>query len=82
MSSTLTDVLNALYASEINVSIASFWDGGWLVRLGDEMNGFVAERDFLDEEFDQIPAWLAAEARRLHPESVFAKAYDAATAET
>ena len=31
-----------IYESEINCSISSFWGNGWDVRLGDEMNGFVA----------------------------------------
>jgi hypothetical protein len=37
-------VIQALYDSEINCSITTFWDGGFTVRLGDEMNGFVAEQ--------------------------------------
>lgn len=52
-------VLKKLYASEINCSISCFWDNGWDVKLGDEMNGFKAEEtlptlkecaDFLDRE--------------------------------
>lgn len=39
----LGEALARLYRSEINVSISTFWDGGWDVKLGDEMNGFVAE---------------------------------------
>jgi hypothetical protein len=31
--------LQAIYDSEINVRIESFWDGGWRVAVGDEMNG-------------------------------------------
>ncbi len=41
----LGTVIDALYASEINCSIASFWDGGIVVKLGDVMNGFRAERE-------------------------------------
>ena len=36
----LTTVLMDLYRSEINCSISSFWDNGFLVQLGDDMNGF------------------------------------------
>ena len=39
----LADELQKIYDSEINVTISWFWDGGIDVRLGDEMNGFVAE---------------------------------------
>lgn len=33
------ELLNALYASEINCRIESFFDNGWIGWLGDEMNG-------------------------------------------
>jgi hypothetical protein len=39
----LQTVMMALYDSEINCSITSFWDNGFTVKFGDEMNGFVAE---------------------------------------
>jgi hypothetical protein len=35
-------VLAALYESEINCRLKSFWDDGWHVALGDHMNGFEA----------------------------------------
>jgi hypothetical protein len=38
-------VMDALYESEINCSVSTFWDGGFIVQLGDDMNGFVAEKD-------------------------------------
>ncbi len=36
------EVLTGLYASEINLRLEAFWDGGWTWYLGDEMNGFLA----------------------------------------
>lgn len=39
----LEKTLQALYNSEINFSISCFWDGGFDIKLGDEMNGFKAE---------------------------------------
>ena len=42
----LNDVPARLYRSEINCSIVSFRDGGFVVRLGDELNGWKAERTF------------------------------------
>jgi hypothetical protein len=38
----IATVMNRLYESEINCSISSFWDNHWDVKLGDDMNGFVA----------------------------------------
>jgi hypothetical protein len=35
--------LQRIYDSEINAEISWFWDGGFTVRLGDKMNGFLAE---------------------------------------
>lgn len=58
----LETILRELYAREINVSISSFWDAGYTVRLGDDMNGYRAEREFKSEEFDQIGDWLLAHA--------------------
>jgi hypothetical protein len=36
-------IMQDLYHSEINVSVSWFWDGGIEVKLGDPLNGFVAE---------------------------------------
>ncbi len=71
----LLDVIAALYASEINCSVASFWDAGWTVRLGDEMNGFAAQATFGPEELDRVASWLTAEACRHYPQSQFAQRY-------
>ncbi len=35
--------LQRIYDSEINVRIGWLWDGGIEVRLGDDMNGYLAE---------------------------------------
>jgi hypothetical protein len=35
-----------IYDSEINVRISWFWDCGFEVRLGDEINGFLVEETF------------------------------------
>ena len=66
------DAMRALYASEINCGLASFWDGGFTVWLGDHINGHDAKTQFFDEHFDHIPLWLHAEALRLYPNSTFA----------
>lgn len=67
---TLANVLAALYDSEINVNISSFWDGGFEVKLGDGMNGFDAETTV--QHSTEIAAWLKSEAIKAYPESRFA----------
>ena len=37
--------LQKIYDSEINLRISWLWDGGIDVRLGDEMNGYLAEEN-------------------------------------
>lgn len=73
MAPSLISILRSLYRSEINCSISSFWDGGWTVRLGDEMNGWRAEEDFANDELENIGPWLIREAKRAWPDSEFAK---------
>jgi hypothetical protein len=34
-------IMQRLYDSEINAVMSSFYDDGFYVKLGDEMNGFV-----------------------------------------
>jgi hypothetical protein len=38
-----SEILQALYDSEINFSLRAYWDLGVDWKLGDEMNGFRAE---------------------------------------
>jgi hypothetical protein len=62
----LEQMMQDLYAEEINCGISSFWDGGFTAWIGDEMNGRKAERNFDAEELDRIAGWFLAEARRLY----------------
>jgi hypothetical protein len=68
------EILQALYDSEINCRIESFWDGGWTGWLGDEMNGFtlghVRGRTFADCALE-----LARQACSVYPDSAFAHRY-------
>jgi hypothetical protein len=52
----LTSELQKIYDSEINLRIAWLWDGGIEVRLGDEMNGFLAEENV--RSVPEIVPWL------------------------
>lgn len=69
MTMPLEDVLAELYRREINVAIDSFWDRGWRVRIGDDQNGFDAERAFERDAIGEIGDWLLAEAARIYPEA-------------
>ena len=64
-------VFQSLYDSEINFSISCFWDGGFEVKLGDELNGYVSQTRA--ECWDDIEPWLKSEAMLHYPESRFAK---------
>jgi hypothetical protein len=66
----MSDVPQRLYDSEINFSISCFWDGGFTVKIGDDMNGFDAETTVMKYE-DAFP-WLDKEARGRYPESLYA----------
>jgi hypothetical protein len=60
-----------LYDSEINFGVSCFWDAGFDVRLGDAVNGFLAQ--------DKVPTWEAVEkwlhyaALKFYPNSGYAK---------
>jgi len=71
-------IAKRLYDSEVNFSISTFWDAGIEVKLGDEMNGFVARTDFdFDDDMpmQDIFKWLAEETCKHSPSSAFAKWY-------
>ena len=70
----LADELQKIYDSEINVRIGWFWDCGIEVRLGDDMNGFLAE-ETVRSVADVIP-WLQEAIARFYPESTYAKSLD------
>jgi hypothetical protein len=57
--------------SEINAWITSFWDEGFYVRLGDEMNGFRAEGHCIT--WNEVERWLDEQARIYYPDSVYAR---------
>lgn len=69
-------IMQRLYDSEINCSISTFWDGGFMWKLGDEMNGFDADGEA--ETFSAAEMELAAAASAKYPNSAFARAADAA----
>lgn len=75
MSDSLTEVLDRLYAHEINVRIESFWDGGWDASLGDVINGWIDPKpDVLTANtLQELAGILDHTARRLFPTTYGAK---------
>lgn len=63
-------IIDALYESEINCTISTFWDGGFIVRLGDQMSGFVAETQCQTSR--EAAKFLDREARHHYPQSSYA----------
>jgi hypothetical protein len=68
----LDEVLQALYASELNCQISTFWDGGYAVKLGDAVNGFVDESDG-ERTPQEVARTLDRMAREHYPDSDYAK---------
>ncbi|WP_353646234.1 hypothetical protein [Mesorhizobium sp. WSM2239] len=66
-------IMQDLYHSEINVSVSWFWDGGIEVKLGDPLNGFVAEDRV--QYWGQVEPWLRDRAIEHFPDSLFARMY-------
>jgi hypothetical protein len=67
-------VIEALYDSEINCSVSTFWDAHITVQLGDEMNGFVAENEC--KTASEAAEFLDRAAREEFPESAYALGKD------
>lgn len=66
------DIPQELYDSEINFSLACFWDAGLEVKLG-ESSEFRAQA--LVYSFAEACRWLKEAAVLHYPTSVFAKKY-------
>jgi hypothetical protein len=66
-------IMQDLYHSEINVSASWLWDGGIEVKLGDPLNGFVAEENLA--YWGQVEPWLRDKAIEHFPDSLFARMY-------
>lgn len=64
--------LQKIYDSEINLRIGWLWDGGIEVRLGDEMNGFLAQ-ETVSSTADIAP-WLQSAIAHFYPTSSYAAA--------
>ena len=65
------EILQALYDSEINFTIGTFWDGGFDWKLGDLMNGFKDQG--CSDTFEKAVGELKAAAISHYPDSEFTK---------
>jgi hypothetical protein len=68
----LESELELIYASEINVRLETFWDGGWRVAVGDEMNGLHWYDGPVSDVAAILPA-LQSLIKEHYPESSYAK---------
>ena len=66
----LAGELQRIYDSEINIRIGWLWDGGIDMRLGDEVNGFVAEEN--GPSVAEIVPWLQEAIAHFYPDSRYA----------
>ena len=66
--------LQRIYDSEINVRIDWLWDGGIDVRLGDELNGYLAPENA--SSIDGIVPWSQEMIAYFYPDSTYAKSLD------
>lgn len=67
------NVFQDLYDSEINFKISTFWDGGFDLWLGDDLNGYQAEGCV--RTWDEVEKWFIDAAIKHYPDSVFARDY-------
>lgn len=58
-------VFQRLYDLEINFSVSCFWDGGFEVGLGDDMNGWRATGNV--RTWEEVAPWLLANAMKFWP---------------
>jgi DNA-directed RNA polymerase subunit RPC12/RpoP len=66
----LATELQKIYDSEINIEISWLWDGGIEVRLGDRMNGYLAEATV--RSVADIIVWLQGAIAHFYPDSTYA----------
>jgi hypothetical protein len=68
--SDFAEELQRIYDSEINIRIGWFWDCGIEIRLGDDINGYLAE-ETVRSVADIIP-WLQEAVAHFYPQSNYA----------
>jgi hypothetical protein len=69
--SDLAVELQKIYDGEINVRIGWFWDCGIEIRLGDDMNGYLAEETV--RTVAEIVPWLQEAIAHFYPGSSYGR---------
>lgn len=66
-------LIQRLYDSEINLTVqfSSFYDGGFIMKIGDELNGLRVEGQV--QRWSDVEKWLRMKAIELYPDSRFAR---------
>jgi hypothetical protein len=70
----LATELQSIYDSEINVEISWLWDDGNEVRLGDRMNGYLADASV--PSVADVLGWLQEAIAHFYPDSSYARGLD------
>jgi predicted RNA-binding Zn-ribbon protein involved in translation (DUF1610 family) len=73
-SADLAVELQKVYDSEINLEIGWLWDGGIEIRLGDKVNGFLAEETVAS--MAEIIPWVREAIAHFYPNSAYAATLD------
>jgi hypothetical protein len=76
----LTEELQKIYDNELNIEIGWMWDGGIDIRLGDRMNGFLAEETV--KSIAEIVPWLQEAIAHFYSKSTYTASFDAEAAGT
>jgi hypothetical protein len=63
--------MQRVYDSGINAAIDWFWNGGFYVRLGDDLNGIIDEATVWT--WREVEEWLRDRILERFPDSVFAR---------
>ncbi len=67
----MSNVMEDLYRSEINCGAECFYDTGWNVWLGDNLNGYREQFDC--STWSEVEEWLTKKAMENYPDSEFAR---------
>ena len=67
----ISNILQDIYDSEINLTISWFWDEGINIVIGDNTNGIRKARNF--DTIRQALSYLAVAVSEMYPDSDFAR---------
>lgn len=69
------ETLQKIQDSEINFQIKTFWDNGFMIQLGDNVNGIVVDEEIYSDSLQECVDQLVEKVLEHYPESRFAKEY-------